>query len=281
MFSRAELMRLRDGLAALMRQGGAPLTDFYSCPHAPAASKLGSGCLCRKPAPGLLRQAARRHALDLSRSWMVGDILDDVEAGAPRRLPHRAARRRQRDRVAAVAAAHAAASRRRPAAGGAGDRRQRCADRRAPRQRCRCARATGVAAAADAARRAAWPLAPHRRAGLAARGVALARAREGRSLASGAGVNPIPDFADTHRRWRDARNILLVRLDNLGDVLMTTPAIAGDPPRQPRRPADAAGLEGRCRGAAPCADARRGAGLRRAVEQGPAGHAQPATPTRG
>jgi hypothetical protein len=38
-------------------------------------------CLCRKPAPGLLRQAARVHAIDLANSWMIGDILDDVEAG--------------------------------------------------------------------------------------------------------------------------------------------------------------------------------------------------------
>ena len=40
-----------------------------------------AGCLCRKPAPGLLHQAARTRNLDLARSWMVGDILDDVEAG--------------------------------------------------------------------------------------------------------------------------------------------------------------------------------------------------------
>ncbi|MGE5384559.1 MAG: glycosyltransferase family 9 protein [Betaproteobacteria bacterium] len=36
---------------------------------------------------------------------------------------------------------------------------------------------------------------------------------------------PRPDAA-TLRRWRSARNILAVRLDNLGDVLMTTPALA-------------------------------------------------------
>jgi len=29
----------------------------------------------------MLRQAARAHRLDLRRSWMIGDILDDVEAG--------------------------------------------------------------------------------------------------------------------------------------------------------------------------------------------------------
>jgi histidinol-phosphate phosphatase family protein len=52
------------------------LDGFYYCPHSPEA-----GCGCRKPAPGLLEQAAREQGLDLAGSWMVGDILDDVEAG--------------------------------------------------------------------------------------------------------------------------------------------------------------------------------------------------------
>jgi D-glycero-D-manno-heptose 1,7-bisphosphate phosphatase len=52
------------------------LNAFYYCPHKPAA-----GCKCRKPASGLLLRAAREHGVRLDRSWMVGDILDDIEAG--------------------------------------------------------------------------------------------------------------------------------------------------------------------------------------------------------
>jgi histidinol-phosphate phosphatase family protein len=52
------------------------LDGFYYCPHAPQA-----GCTCRKPAPGMLRRAARECGVDLAASWMIGDILDDVEAG--------------------------------------------------------------------------------------------------------------------------------------------------------------------------------------------------------
>lgn len=52
------------------------LDGFYYCPHAPR-----SGCDCRKPACGLLLAAAREHGIDLRSSWMVGDILDDIEAG--------------------------------------------------------------------------------------------------------------------------------------------------------------------------------------------------------
>ncbi len=38
-------------------------------------------CTCRKPQPGMVLRAASELQLDLARSWMVGDILADVEAG--------------------------------------------------------------------------------------------------------------------------------------------------------------------------------------------------------
>ena len=58
------------------RQLGLRLDGFYYCMHRPEA-----GCRCRKPQPGMLLRAAREHGVRLSASWMVGDILDDVEAG--------------------------------------------------------------------------------------------------------------------------------------------------------------------------------------------------------
>jgi D-glycero-D-manno-heptose 1,7-bisphosphate phosphatase len=62
---------------------GAPLTGFYACPHDPhgRVPEYAISCECRKPAAGLLRRAAIEHHLDLSRSWFIGDILHDVEAG--------------------------------------------------------------------------------------------------------------------------------------------------------------------------------------------------------
>ncbi|HUG25284.1 D-glycero-alpha-D-manno-heptose-1,7-bisphosphate 7-phosphatase [Piscinibacter sp.] len=80
-FTRAALRQLHTALAGMMARDGVPLTDFFACPHAPGPAGRVPGCLCRKPAPGLLRQAARVHAIDLQRSWMIGDVLDDVEAG--------------------------------------------------------------------------------------------------------------------------------------------------------------------------------------------------------
>jgi len=46
------------------------------CPHASA-----DHCACRKPAPGMLFEAAERWALDLEGSWMVGDRWVDIAAG--------------------------------------------------------------------------------------------------------------------------------------------------------------------------------------------------------
>lgn len=81
MFTRAELTRLQLALAEMMQREGVALTGFYACTHAPGPAGPVPGCLCRKPAPGLLRQAAPVHGIDLARSWMIGDMLDDVEAG--------------------------------------------------------------------------------------------------------------------------------------------------------------------------------------------------------
>jgi len=62
---------------------GQRFDGIYYCPHHPAGSELpyARDCDCRKPAPGLLLRAAHELSLDLARSWFVGDILNDVEAG--------------------------------------------------------------------------------------------------------------------------------------------------------------------------------------------------------
>jgi D-glycero-D-manno-heptose 1,7-bisphosphate phosphatase len=68
--------QLKDVEKALQERLSGKLKGFYYCPHHPEA-----GCRCRKPSPGLLLRAAREQGVDLGRSWMIGDILDDVEAG--------------------------------------------------------------------------------------------------------------------------------------------------------------------------------------------------------
>lgn len=80
-FTAGAFAALREALLRQVRQQcGVPLLAMHHCPHAPA-TPLRPGCGCRKPEPGMLLEAAERHGLDLRRSWMIGDILDDVEAG--------------------------------------------------------------------------------------------------------------------------------------------------------------------------------------------------------
>jgi len=78
----AELNRaVRDSIAA---SGGPLLDSFYVCPHHPNATleRYGKVCDCRKPRPGMLLQAAREWYIDLKNSFLVGDRITDIIAGA-------------------------------------------------------------------------------------------------------------------------------------------------------------------------------------------------------
>jgi D-glycero-D-manno-heptose 1,7-bisphosphate phosphatase len=68
----------------LVRDGAPPIHGFYFCPHHPNATLLAyrQTCNCRKPEPGLLLTAAREHDVDLKASFVVGDRLTDILAGA-------------------------------------------------------------------------------------------------------------------------------------------------------------------------------------------------------
>ncbi len=59
------------------------LNGFYYCPHLPGAiiEEYATNCDCRKPKPGLIYKACSDFDVDPQLSWMIGDILHDVEAG--------------------------------------------------------------------------------------------------------------------------------------------------------------------------------------------------------
>ncbi len=63
-------------LGELLAGQGAFLDAMYFCPHRP-----DDGCECRKPAPGLAEQAAAAFGADLSRSFVIGDKVCDIELG--------------------------------------------------------------------------------------------------------------------------------------------------------------------------------------------------------
>lgn len=69
-------------LSRRLSAAGAELAGIYACPHHPefGQAPYRRECPCRKPSAGMLRRAARELALDLARSWIVGDALRDLRA---------------------------------------------------------------------------------------------------------------------------------------------------------------------------------------------------------
>lgn len=67
----------------LLAKEGAFLDEIVYCLHHPqqGKKKYRQSCFCRKPHPGLILKAARKHNIDLKQSFMVGDNLSDIQAG--------------------------------------------------------------------------------------------------------------------------------------------------------------------------------------------------------
>lgn len=68
--------KINSRLKKILLSAGAPLDGIYYCPHAPDQK-----CGCRKPSPGLVLKGARRHSIDLRRSFVMGDKLSDIRLG--------------------------------------------------------------------------------------------------------------------------------------------------------------------------------------------------------
>ena len=70
-----------ENLTRQFAEAGADIDAWYYCPHHPESvlDEYRVVCGCRKPAPGMLHDAARDLNLDLSTSWVVGDQWRDVQ----------------------------------------------------------------------------------------------------------------------------------------------------------------------------------------------------------
>lgn len=62
-----------------------PIDDIFYCPHYPPEDEeiypYNIYCSCRKPAPGMIIEAAKKHNIDLKRSYLVGERESDISAG--------------------------------------------------------------------------------------------------------------------------------------------------------------------------------------------------------
>lgn len=81
------LGKLHKKMDVLLGYEGAYIDDLYFCPHHPDAGypeerkEFKIKCQCRKPATGLIEQAAKDHNLDLICCWIVGDLTADIQTG--------------------------------------------------------------------------------------------------------------------------------------------------------------------------------------------------------
>ena len=82
-FTINELEKMHQSIQQKLSKHKAGLDRIYYCPHHPEGKikAVSFECNCRKPKPGLILQAAKEFDIDLNNSWMIGDILNDVEAG--------------------------------------------------------------------------------------------------------------------------------------------------------------------------------------------------------
>ena len=87
-FPESSVREVHRHIQALLKSKGTRIDRFFYCPHYPQGKvkSLSRVCRCRKPSPGMVRDASKRYPVDLSRSYVVGDKMDDLLLAGRARL---------------------------------------------------------------------------------------------------------------------------------------------------------------------------------------------------
>jgi len=81
-YTEEDVESLHRHIAAELQKTGARVDAWLYCPHHPdGRGSYSLPCSCRKPLPGMLKEAAKRYGIDLDASVMIGDKLADISAG--------------------------------------------------------------------------------------------------------------------------------------------------------------------------------------------------------
>ncbi len=75
LYTEEDLARIHEYMQSGLAEHNIKLLDIFHCPHA------GGDCECRKPNDGMLREAALKYPIDISRSILIGDSDTDIAAG--------------------------------------------------------------------------------------------------------------------------------------------------------------------------------------------------------
>lgn len=71
-----EAQQVHQRFIDLFQHENITFSGTYYCPHTPEEH-----CTCRKPAPGMIHQAAQELTIDIANSFIIGDKLSDIQTG--------------------------------------------------------------------------------------------------------------------------------------------------------------------------------------------------------
>lgn len=82
-FKEEDTKRFNDEMVRRLKKQGAKIDAVYYCPHHPegTVTQYRIACDCRKPAPGMIKTAAKELGINLRKSFIVGDKWSDIDAG--------------------------------------------------------------------------------------------------------------------------------------------------------------------------------------------------------
>lgn len=80
-FSEGFVLNVHDILGRLFKDNSVTIDAFYYCPHHPTEGlpPYNVNCDCRKPKTGMIKRAICEYDIDISKSWVIGDSLVDVQ----------------------------------------------------------------------------------------------------------------------------------------------------------------------------------------------------------
>ncbi|MCU7837286.1 MAG: D-glycero-beta-D-manno-heptose 1,7-bisphosphate 7-phosphatase [gamma proteobacterium symbiont of Taylorina sp.] len=89
-YSEDDFKRLTDWMCNQFKEQGVIITDVYYCPHhsSQGQDQYKVDCDCRKPKPGMIKQAETEHHINLKKSILIGDKLGDIKAGIAAGVGH-------------------------------------------------------------------------------------------------------------------------------------------------------------------------------------------------
>lgn len=87
-FSEQQFLQLTEWMDWSLAEQGVDLDGIYYCPHHPnGKGKFQQTCRCRKPEAGMLEDAIKALNIDPAQSIMIGDKLEDLQAGMNAGIP--------------------------------------------------------------------------------------------------------------------------------------------------------------------------------------------------